>query len=168
MVWAQTFPFVALQFFEEGDTISTDAIMLILIGSFNAWLLLNIAFFCTIDLSYLGTFFGTKTAPQYTCEYFSTSAEDFQRWDAVFENRIEYTKSIHGAVRTWVAGNIVRWQNEKAPFFKIEMIPDGLLPVDVAEAEGGVNRRRSSVSLREMVGVGPRGVGSVTAVHPEQ
>ena len=57
MVWAQAFPFVALQFYEEGDTISKDTITAILIGSFSAWLLLNIAFFCTINLNYLGTFF---------------------------------------------------------------------------------------------------------------
>jgi len=51
-----------LLFYEENDTIAKDAITLILIGSFSAWLLLNVAFFCTIDLGYLGTFFGTKTA----------------------------------------------------------------------------------------------------------
>ena len=77
MVWAQAFPFVALQFFEESDTISKDAIALILVGSFSSWLLLNIAFFCTINLNYLGTFFGTKTAPQYTCEYFQTCKKDY-------------------------------------------------------------------------------------------
>ena len=105
-------------------------------------------------MSYLGTFFGTKTAPQYTCEYFSTSKEDFQKWDAVFENRIEYTTSIHDDVRTWVADNIVRWQNEKPPFFKIETIPDDLQPDGIVEAEGGARRRRSSnVSIREIVGL---------------
>ena len=30
-------------------------------------------FFCTIDLSYLRTFFRTTTAAQYTCERFLTS-----------------------------------------------------------------------------------------------
>jgi len=116
---------------------------------------LNIAFFCTIDLSYLGKFFGTNTAPQYTCEYFLTSKEDFQKWDAVFENRLSYTKSIRKEVRTWVADNFVRWKNEKPPFFKIEMIPDDLLPRAIFEAEGGVARRSrsSAVSVRESVGI---------------
>jgi len=35
MVWAQAFPFVALQFYEEGDTISKDAITAIIVGSFS-------------------------------------------------------------------------------------------------------------------------------------
>ena len=47
IVWAQAFPFIALQFYEESDTISKDAITLGLVGSFSVWLLLNIAFFCT-------------------------------------------------------------------------------------------------------------------------
>jgi len=165
MVWAQAFPFVALQFYEEGDTISKDLITLILIGSFSTWLLLNVAFFCSIDLSYLGTFFGTKTAPQYTCEYFITSKEDFQRWDAVFENRLSYTTSIHKEVRTWVADNVTRWQNEKPPFFKIEMIPDDLLPRAVFEAEGGVRRRRRSSMFGEIIRIEQR---ESNQVHPER
>jgi len=32
------------------------------------------------------------------------------------------------------------------------LIPDEFLPKDVLEAEGGAKRRRSSVSLREIVG----------------
>jgi len=151
MVWAQAFPFMALQFVEEGDTIAKGTITLILVGCFSLWLMLNLAFFCTIDLSYLGTFFGTKTAPQYTCEYFTTSIEDFQRWDAVFENRIEYTQTIHDEVRTWVADNVARWKVESPSFFKIEMIPDKLLPDSVVEAEGGARRRRINVSIREFV-----------------
>ena len=69
MVWAQAFPFVALQFYEDSDTKKV-ALTIFLVGSFASWLLLNIAFFSTINLNYLGTFFGTKTAPQYTCELF--------------------------------------------------------------------------------------------------
>ena len=101
---------------------------------------------------YLNTFFGTKIAPQYTCEYYLTSKEDFQRWDAVFDNRISYTTSIHKEVRTWVADNIVRWQNEKPKFFKIEMILDDLLPSHVIEAAGGANRNRRKSSLLEIAG----------------
>jgi len=144
MIWAQAFPFVALLFYEEGDTISKDAITMILICSFSSWLLLNIVFFCTIDLTYSGTFFGKKTAPQYTCEYFQTSTEDFQRWDAVFENRISYTKAIHEEVKQWIANSITQWMNEKPAWFKIEMIADKLLPQDVLSAEGGTNRVRES------------------------
>ena len=144
----QIFPFVALQFFRDNTTIT-----MFLVGSFSLWLILNIVFFCSIDLSYANTFFGTKTAPQYTCEYYSTSEEDFQRWDAVFENRIEYSKNVHTFVLDWVAANIVRWQNEKPGWFKIEKIPDKLMPTDVFEAAGSASRPRSSSSGREFVGI---------------
>jgi len=56
-------------------------------------------------------------------------------------------------VKEWVAENIVRWQAEKTDFFNIEKIPDVLLPSLVVEGEGGRQRRRSSVSVREIVGV---------------
>ena len=156
MIWAQAFPFVALQFYEEGDTISKDTITLILMGCFSSWLLLSLMFFGTINLNYLGTFFGTKTAPQYTCELFRTSEEDSAKFRAAFKNRSSYTTSIRKEVRTWVADNIVRWQNEKSPFFKIEMIPDDLLPSSIFEVEGEEERRRNSIvgireNLREVV-----------------
>ena len=58
MVWAQVFSFVALQFFDKDIK---GSITVFLIGSFALWLLLNTAFFCTIDLSYLNTFIEKKT-----------------------------------------------------------------------------------------------------------
>jgi len=161
LIWAQAFPFVALQYF-DGD--SKDIMTGFLVVSFTAWLVSNIIFFCTIDLSYLNTFFGSMTAAQYTCELYITSKDDFQRFDAVFSNRIQYTKSIHGEVKEWVAENIDQWRSDQPNWFNIAMIPDELLPKDVFEAEGGAKRRRSSVSLREMVGLRE---GSVGRVHPQ-
>jgi len=161
MIWAQAFPFVALQYF-DGD--SKDIMKGFLVVSFSAWLVLNIIFFCTIDLSYLNTFFGTKTAPQYTCELYSTSNDDYAKFDTVFGTRIEYTKSIHEEVKEWVAANIDKWKRETPDWFNTEIIPDEFLPKDVFEAEGGAKRRRSSVSLMEIVGLGEASVGRV---HPE-
>jgi len=152
MVWAQAFLFVALQLF-EGDEMTKDALALFLIGSFASWLLLNIAFFCTIDLSYLKTFFGTKTAPQYTVELYETATDDSLKWNAAFANRFSFTKKIHVQVRQWVADNVVRWQREKPDWFKIEMIPDDMLPREVLAAEGGANRTRTTTST-ELVGSG--------------
>ena len=119
--------------------------------SFTAWLVLNIIFFCSIDLSYLNTFFGTKTAPQYTCELFLTSKEDYSKFRAVFKNRNDYTKSIHGKVKEWVAENIDQWRRENPDWFNIEKIPDEFLPKDVLQSVGGAKRRRISVSLRELL-----------------
>jgi len=161
MIWAQAFPFVALQYF-DGD--SKDIMTGFLVVSLMAWLMLNTIFFCTIDLSYLNTFFGTKTAPQYTCELYLTSQDDFQKFDAIFGNRIEYTKSIHGEVKVWVAENIDQWRRNQPDWFNIEMITDEYLPKDIFEAEGGAKRRRSSMSLRETVGLREASVGRV---HPQ-
>jgi len=127
-------------------------------------LLSSIIFFCMTDLSYLNTFFGSMTAAQYTCELYLTSKDDFQKFDAIFTNRIQYTKKIHEEVKLWVATNIGQWRMERPDWFKIEMIPDELLPKDVFRAEGGAKRRRSSVSLREMVGLREASVGRV---HPQ-
>ena len=52
MLLAQIFLFVALQLF-DGDTTTKDAITLFLVGSFALWLVLNIVFFCSIDISYV-------------------------------------------------------------------------------------------------------------------
>jgi len=161
MIWAQVFPFVALQYF-DGET--KDIMRGFLVVSFTAWLVLNFIFFCTIELSYMNTFFGTKTAPQYTCELYLTGKEDYSKFRAVFKNRNDYTKSIHGEVKEWVAANIDQWRRDEPEWFKIAMIPDELLPKDVLKAEGGAKRRRSSVSLREIIGLREASVGRV---HPQ-
>ena len=99
LVWAQVFPFLALQFHENDDDVVRENITIFLIGSFLLWLLLNIAFFCTIDLSYVNTFFGSQTAPEYACELFLTSEEDLAKFDIAFETRIEYTQKIQYKIR---------------------------------------------------------------------
>ena len=45
------------------------------------------------------TFFGKKTSVQYTCELFKSSKEDSAKFDAVFSNRIAYTKSINDEIK---------------------------------------------------------------------
>ena len=152
MVWAQAFPFVALQLY-VGET--KGSITTFLIGSFGLWLLLNIAFFCTINLKFLNTFFGTKTAPQYTVELFRTNQDASEKFRAAFKNRSSYTESIHEEVKEWVTANIARWKREKPEWFKISTIPDDILPDAVLEAEGGAKRKRSVVILREIVGLPP-------------
>jgi len=64
ILWSQIFPFVALSFYEESTDDIKSNVMLFLVCSFTLWLILSIAFFCTIDLKYIFTFFTTKTAPQ--------------------------------------------------------------------------------------------------------
>jgi len=158
MVWAQAFPFLALSLFKNDvsstTTGATANIEIFLLAGFALWMLLNLAFFCTINISYLHTFFGTKTAPQYIYELFLTSKEDSAKFRAVFKNRSSYTESIREDIQKWVCENIVNWREEAPSWFKIEMIPDDYLPREVFEAEGGANRRRSRVG--EMIGLDER------------
>jgi len=72
-------------------------------------------------------------------------------------------------MKEWVAANIVRWKAEQPDWFRIENIPDEFLPIDIMEAEGGTNRRRSSVreSLREIIGI-ERNNHTAAKVHPQQ
>ena len=122
MLWAQICPFVALELYENEQT--KDSLTLFLVFCFSGWILLNVLFFCTIDLSYIKTFFGTKTAPQYAVELFLTGDSDFKKFDAVFTNRLDYTKSVHEEAKRWVATNIDLWKAEEPEWFKIELIPD--------------------------------------------
>jgi len=170
MLWAQAMPFVALSMFDGGKKEGLKREMTVgLVGSFCLWLVLNLVFFCTIDMSYLNTFFGTKTAPQYTCELFMNATDDAMRWDAFVTNNIDYTKAIHPQAKEWVAANIGRWKREKPTWFNVEKIPDEFLPAEVFAAEGGAMRRRSSVSIREVVGLGGNGRRNSIShrVHPE-
>jgi len=57
-----------------------------LVISLGLWAVLTLALFCTIDLKFIGTFFGTTTGPQYVCELFRKSKLDSQKFDAIFTN----------------------------------------------------------------------------------
>jgi len=99
------------------------------------------------------------TAPQYTCMLYNTAGngEDEKKFDAVFTNRMSYTESIKDEVRVWVAENLEQWEEDQPEWFKIEKIPDDLLPVEVLEAEGGTNRRKmmNNFSIRSLMGLFP-------------
>jgi len=114
---------------------------------------LNLAFVCTIDLNYIHTFFSKETAAQYTVGLYKNATDDMMRFDAAFSNRKSFTKLIHGEIKEWVRLNIDRWRLEEQDWFKVALIHDEFLPIEVYEAEGGARRRRNSMSLREVVGL---------------
>ena len=151
MVLSQIFPFVALFVADNDDY---DRLFQVLVASFVLWVSLNITFFCSIDLTYLRTFFTRTTASQYTCQRFLESKEDFQRFDAVFESRLAFSKPVQKEIKEWVANNIDRWRAEREEWFNVRLIPDEFLPKDIFEIEGGAKRRRSvNTSVRELVGL---------------
>jgi len=175
LLWSQIFPFVALFVLNKQGNANqltdgvVNSITTILIGSSIVWLLLNIAFFCTIDLAYLHTFYSTQTPQQFVISGFMDRVEDFRKFDAAFDNDIVLSKPIHGEIKQWIKENIQQWRDESPAWFNVEMIPDEFLPVEIYEAEGGARRRRSSVgvSVREIMGLGDRQGVTSTKVHPE-
>ena len=99
-------PFVTLNFY-EGET--SAAVANFLVVNLAVWLILNIIFFCSIDLGYMHTFTSTVTAPQYNCELFLTAEEDSTKFKAAFKKHLSYTKNIKSDVKEWVANNVERW-----------------------------------------------------------
>jgi len=151
MIWAQIMPFVALGWY-EGE--NKEQLQILLLVSFGFWLVLNGLFFCSIEMSFVGTFFGTKTAPQYTVELFRTSIFDNAKFRACFTNTRSYINGIEDEVKEWVRVNIDRFQLEQPEWWKIDLVGDEFLPQQAIEAEGGARRRRSSVnSVREILGI---------------
>ena len=128
--------------------------------------MLIVAFFCTIDLSYIFTFFSIERVPAWVVRLFKEEgANDSQKFAMIFDSNLDYSKPVHGEVKEWIAANIDRWRSEMPEWFIVEIIPDEFLPREVFEAEGGAKRRRrSSVSLREIVGLRETSVGRV---HPQ-
>ena len=132
---------------DDGDKLETSTISFLLTCSFFLWVLTNAAFFYTIDLSFLNTFFGTTTGPQYTCQRFYDALDGYGKFRAAFDNRMNYTKPIWGEVKTWVEQNIDKWREENVEWFQADKIPDEFLPARVQLAEGGASRRRFSEEI---------------------
>jgi len=128
MVWAQIMPFLALRWY-EGD--NKEELRLLLGVNFTVWVVLNGFFFLSIEKRFVKTFFTRTTAPQYTVQLFLTSEDDASKFDAAFDNRASYIKKCEGEVRGWVSVNIEMWRRENADWFKIDKIPDAMLPAEV-------------------------------------
>jgi len=151
MLWAQIMPFVALGWYEGGNK---EQMQMLLLGSFGVWLLMNVLFFCSIDRSYMHTFFGTKTGPQYIVELFRTSTLDSAKFKAVFSKRRSYIAECKDEVKEWLRENIDRFNLVQPEWWKIDMVPDEFLEERVIEAEGGrMRKRRNSVSFKEILGI---------------
>ena len=173
MLWAQIFPFIALHIVETSTTAGEDNaianmqnISIFLSASFGVWLFLNLLFFCTIDSKYFVTFFGWKTAAQYTCERFIEATDDKSKFSAAFDNRMSYKKAIKEEVKDWVANNIDSWEAEKPDWFVVSKIPDDFLPMEVFAAEGGFKRKRSNFSIKEIPGRIHSIIANNNRVHP--
>ena len=157
MIWAQIMPFVALSFYEGGNK---EQLRTLLLVSFGIWLVLNGLFFCSIERSFVGTFFGTKTAPQYTVELFRTSTTDKAKFRACFKNTRSYIAECEDEVRGWLRENYELLVGEE--WFRVELVPDDLLPKqmldelnELAISEGKSGREKMEAttlsSMKEII-----------------
>jgi len=122
MIWAQMMPFVALGWY-EGE--NKEQLQTLLFVCFGLWLVLNGLFFFLIEKSYITTFFGTKTAPQYTVELFRNSEDDASKFDAAFDNRLSYLAECEEEVKGWIAQNYDILVGEE--WFIVAKVPDDFL-----------------------------------------
>ena len=161
-------PFVALQLYEDEGNMGAfrkENLQIFLLCNLGAWVITIVAFFNSIDLSYVNTFFDFTTGSEYTCSRFQDASDDHGKFLFAFKKKVSYTKSIHGEIKTWVSDNIVRWRIEGEKWFEIDLIPKEMLPSEELLSEGGAQRRkRSSVSMREVIGLVT--VSNSDKVHP--
>ena len=157
MLWAQIMPFVALGFYEGGNK---EQLEMLLLGSFGVWLVLNGLFFWSIEKNFLGTFFGSKTAPQYTVDLFRDSANDFSKFGVAFDTRRSYIFECEDEVRAWVEANYELLVGED--WFIVAKVPDDFLPKqmldelnELAISEGKSGREKMEAttlsSMKEII-----------------
>jgi len=82
----------------------------------------------------------TLLISRYACEQLKNAEEDYERFDAIFTNNLNFTRNIHEEVKEWVASNIDQWMETYPDWFSIKAVDDYFLPIAVFEAEGGEKR----------------------------
>ena len=114
------------------------------------WLLSFSAFLLSIDRRYLHTFFSIQTGKDSTMGYFLNNESDEIK-ALIFKENLRLWTKIRPQVKTWVADNWKRWNEEKPSWFTaklVEKIPDDMIPSDDLERiRAGGKRRKSSVLL---------------------
>ena len=98
-----------------------------------------IGFFCTIDLSYMNTFFSLQTGPEGVVDRFKTGESEEIRFEAAFGNRPSYTSAAREEIKNWVSENFAKWNSEKPLWFDVAKIPDDILPREHYEMLGSAN-----------------------------
>jgi len=112
-------------------------------------------FLSCMEKRYLKTFFSVETGSQFVCNLFHNAKKDEEKFD-VFGNHSSFFMSIGSEIKEWLKDNWGKWMEEKPEWFNeraIDMIPTVLLPeIYLCTLEGGgAKRRRSSISIRDVV-----------------
>ena len=145
-------PFLALQLYqyEQDDKDTRKHLLYLLVFNALAWVLSNVLFFCTIDLSFLNTFVSLETASQTVIKNFRESTDESVKFFWAFEFQKSYTKPIKAELKEWVENNINIWTLAGESWFNLLLIPTELLPA--GSGLPNLNRRRS-ISIQEIFGL---------------
>jgi hypothetical protein len=142
----------------EGTRLSKETVWIMVGGITAVWLVSFVSLVVICDPDYRHTFYSTMTARQFTIMVFKEAKTD-EKKAQIFKRQFHVWRSIEGEVRTWVHGNIDRWEREKPEWYTkklVQRIPEEVLTKDELEMliSGGqkVKRKRKS-SLLEEVGL---------------
>jgi hypothetical protein len=121
------------------------------------------AFLLMMQPGFAGTFFSTDTFSVFLENYFTGVADnDDASKSGIFGKHPVYREHFEGEIKAWALGNWERWEREQPAWFTdawIDKVPDDCVPLEFCvrykKTKGRVvDKRRGSVSLREMMGGG--------------
>jgi hypothetical protein len=121
------------------------------------WFVTLVALIMGSDPAYWHTFYQTTTAKEFTVAVFRSAKTD-ERKALIFKRQFHVWRSIEGEVRTWVHGNIARWEKEKPEWYTkklIQKIPEEVLTKEEIAMliSGGKKAGRRKSSIFEDVGL---------------
>ena len=119
-----------------------------------------IAFLLVMNREFLGTFISTDTYASFLKKWFTGVPDgDDEMKSTVFRKHPASRTLIEKEIREWTLANWERWDREKPLWFTdawIDSVPNDCIPfkfcVHYKRTKGRREKRRASVSIREMVG----------------
>jgi hypothetical protein len=135
---------------EEEASFSAETLFGTLLSLLLVWVLSLVVFVCYIDRSYLHTFYGTTTGPQF-CELHFKNAKTDESKLAILKYHESYYKAFEDEMKVFIADNWDTWMANQPDWLTenvIATVPDEYLPkaeVERLKKLGGGQRRRSSV-----------------------
>jgi hypothetical protein len=162
---------IYLKFFEEvkadeeegtvGVTKLSEKVVWGAIGSLNAAFVFGwIAFLLVMEREFIITFFSTDTYSTFLKKWFAGISDgDDEQKSGIFDSQRSHRRKMERDIRAWTLANWERWEREKPQWFTdrwIDSVPNDCIPyefcVKYKKTKGRQEKRRASVSVREMLG----------------
>jgi hypothetical protein len=139
---------------EDPDALSAETLYGTLILLFLMWVLSLVTFVCYIDRSFLHTFYGTTTGPQF-CELHFRNAKTDESKMALLKYHESFYKAFEDEMKVFVAENWDAWIANQPDWLTenaIATVPDEYLPnaeVERLHKLGGGERMRLSANKKK-------------------